>query len=352
MIFAFYLILFLLFFVGMDKKTKLERTPIFSKGDSTAIKGFSAMLVLFHHLGQNSGELVDPLKINDFAGANAVGIFFMLSAYGLFKASAKSNGYYKKILLSKLPFLYVYQVLFNVLYFSLFYKDKNLSTKETFLRIFNLDLFFGYERLNTYSWFMTTIIFVYLFVAILLFISSLLDKKIKRKRLFLAIGATVISVAVLLVVRLSSWNNLYHRAILCFAIGAWLSLFEEEICRFLESKKRRFLITLALLCVAIPTQILSEEIAGTASFALLFALLFTRITIKNNKILYSLGVISLEIYLVQCIFFLYRPSAIPLWTIMIFITGATIISAWLINSGYTIIKASYNYVKSVLFYKN
>ncbi len=350
MIFAFYLVLFLLFFVGIKGKSKLERAPIFSRGDTLAIKGFSAMLVLFHHLGQSTGGFKDPLNINNFAGANAVGIFFMLSAYGLFKASARDNRYYKKILLSKLPFLYFYQVLFNALYYGLFFKSESLSARETFARIFNLDLIFRYNRLNEFSWFMTTIMFVYLLFAVLLLVSSLLDKKIKRKRLFLAIGATIISVAELLIVQLSYIDNLYYRGILCFAVGAWLSLFENEICNFLEKKRNRIVCTLVLLAVAIPTHILSEEILASVSFTLLFGILFTRISISGNKIFAFLGAISLEIYLVQYIFFLYSPSSVPLLKIIL-ITGATILSAFLINGGYTIIKKSYNYVKSILFYK-
>lgn len=122
MIFILYAFVLLLLVVSIRLKDVNQSNVFFSKSDSNILKGFSAMLVILHHIGQQFDvRSYDSLNINGNVGGIAVGIFFMLSAYGLIKAANSNEKYYRKVFLIKIPVLYVYQVLMNTVYYFLFY---------------------------------------------------------------------------------------------------------------------------------------------------------------------------------------------------------------------------------------
>lgn len=343
MIFVLYTIAFVLLFISIRKKPNCE-TGFFNKKDTNILKGFSAIMVLFHHIGQRfQVENYDVINFNGNMGGIAVGVFFMLSAYGLFKSHLSNEKYYKKIFLVKIPILYIYQVLINTLYYLLFFKTSNLKTSETLLRIFNLDIFCGLDRMNGYSWFITTILIVYLLVGVILFIAHLLKNKISRPRMFLAIASTFIITLLFFVVKFTPISSLYHRSIFCFVIGTIICLFEKEIVDFLKNKKYYILLTIFTIIWASISFAFFSERDVSLSICVLLALLASKITFGENKLYYFFGVISLEIYLLQLIFFNYININLEL-ICALSITGSTIITSYLLNLIFTTTKKIINLI--------
>ncbi len=305
MVYAFYTAIVLLLLCFVRKKPNNADTVIFTKNDTLCLKGISAVFVLLHHLGQYF-EIPDPIQFNGYMGGMAVGIFFLLSAYGLTKANQK-KGYYKRIFRQKIPALYVYQVLMNTLYYCLFFTEECGSVGEVLIRIFNFDFLFGYERLNGFSWFITSILVVYACYGGLAYVWEKVGEKCKNQRFWFAVICTAI-IAVLYVLALATpIKTLYGRSIFCFALGVWVALFEKEILQFMRARKRYFMTcigatALLLLCFfLLPEQFVC---IATCVFVTVF---FIGFSYPRSPIFEFLGKISLEIYLVQAIFFTIMP---------------------------------------------
>ena len=86
------LALYGLTFAFMFAKSKIDRqkNQFFSKRDSLVLKGFLSIIVILHHIGCQY-DFGDISFFNAKMGGIAVGIFFMLSAYGLLKSCEEHN---------------------------------------------------------------------------------------------------------------------------------------------------------------------------------------------------------------------------------------------------------------------
>ena len=333
-----YAILIALFLMFSRKKE--TQTSFFTKNDTTIIKGFSALIVLLHHLGLNFdiGNTYDIFNSSAKAGGVAVGIFFMLSAYGILKSYNNNPTYYKKILFVKIPSLYAFQVAINALYYFIFYATSNLSKLEIFIRIFNLDMFCHFDRINGYSWFITTILCLYLLFALLLMLAQLLKNKIKHNKLFIGVGSTIIvSLWVFIVKFAPTLTDLYYRSVFCFSLGAWLCLYEKQLLSFLQPKKNFIWATAISACLLIFSFFLLYERHIAIATCLLMAILSSKITLGNNQLFIFLGNISLEIYLLQLIFFNKIDFDSELLA-GITIIGSTIVLSYMVHLIYTYIK--------------
>lgn len=328
MVYVFYAVTILFLLCSVRQKPNTADTAIFSKNDTLCLKGFAAIFVVFHHLGQ-SFSVPDPTEFNGYMGAVSVGIFYMLSAYGLTKANQR-KGYYKRIFLQKIPRLYLYQVLINTLYYCLFFTQEYRTVGEVLPRIFNVDFLFGMDRVNSFSWFITSILVVYACFGVLSLIWEKVGEKCKNGRFWFAFINTLIIVLIYVVIHVTPMQNLYGRSIFCFAFGVWVATFEKEIMRYLRTCTYYpilFVFALAAVCVTFLT---TEQLVAFAT-CLFTVVFFGRFSYPRSPIFEFLGKISLEIYLVQKIFFLCIPQE-NAWRDGVIIFAAVVLAAFLLKT--------------------
>lgn len=327
-----YILIFFIFFIAFRPKKGEE--PALSKKETTILKGLMAMCVILHHLGQN----VDLgcyffERINKNLGDIAVGVFFMLSAFGIITQYLKNPDKYPlRLLLTKIPALYLLQVITNLIYLLIFNPSLPLDT--SLIHVFNLDIFFGIGRINPYSWFITSILFVYIIMAVVLLVAS----KVKNKKLFIGIGLTTILLIVWIAGRLSL-DPLYVRSLPCHLIGVWYALYYDKINTWLQNKKiftislttTTSLLILALIIMGIFHA--EEAMLFCALICTLIIILTQKLTLKS-KVFSFLGEISLEIYLLQYIAFSFiSPQSIEfIWALTII--GTTVVLAYFYHEIY------------------
>lgn len=110
----------------------------------------------------------DYVYLSQFLGECFVGVFLMLSAYCLLQQYKKNNKkYLLKILIFKIPYLYFWMVVINLVFFLIFHSDSpNIA-----LSILGFDL---KNDLYHPSWYIKlTIIFYTFFVLIYFFIKNI-----------------------------------------------------------------------------------------------------------------------------------------------------------------------------------
>ena len=305
---SYFLFVIALLMIFINSKSNSHKEEVFSSIDGIVIKGFFSIIIIIHHIGQK----IDVFSFNysnELIGSFAVGVFFMISAYGMLKSCKKKDyNYIKELILRKIPKLYAIQVVVNLIYYFIFYNSG--LTQEMILRIFNLHLLFGLNPLNGYSWFITTIICIYVIFALTLIIAKLF--KLSNKELFLCITMIIFTGLLYCYVKYLAKNisipKLYIRAIVCYALGVIVYLFENWVIS-IPKKQNIILIIItfiaAFLCFV--TKIVSSYMIHTqimpALLCIMLVLICKNFSFENNKIGIFLGKISLFTYLLQKIVF-------------------------------------------------
>lgn len=232
-----------------------------------------------------------------YLGSIAVGIFFFLSAYGIVVQFQKRGmSYLKKLLFVNLPKIYFWFVLTNLIYFLCFHLNLINSSNATMyvLKIFGL---IWAERLNAYSWFMFTIMVLYLAFIVIYFVCSFFKNKHIAP---IAVAFAPIIFAIIIVTAAPSFL-VYSSCVCCFSFGILYANYKSAFDQFFQKHFK----ALALLCfVVIVFCMFFKNLSWIISFfvCILYVLLSTKILI-SNKILMFLGKISLQIYLLQYLFF-------------------------------------------------
>ena len=285
-----------------------RKEQIFEKDDGVCLKAIFALVIFVHHFIEI--KISDPPSIlYQKLGAVAVGTFFILSMYGLWKSYQKQGkGYARRIFLKKIPALWGVQVSINVLYYFWVECGRRPFTATTILRMLNLDIFLfqGEWRLNPNSWFMTTIILVYAFFGLSILIAELFKGK-WRVFAFLVSFALMMT-AYALYVALSPQEELYLRGIEALFAGLLLAVFEKPIIRWLTGWKYwlAFAVVagLSVGCLFVPQEgFFGHEAYVALSINSFVCLLMMRCTFGKTPILHLVGELSLDFYLLQGGFF-------------------------------------------------
>ena len=340
-IFALYGLIFA--FLTIKSEIFKQKTVIFSKFDSLALKGFFAIIIILHHLGHQF-DLGVFSAFNAKMGGVAIGIFFLLSAYGLLKSCEQNDyKYLKRLFVTKILKLYLFQVAINFLYY-LILKPSG-TTIEVLIRIFNFDIFFGLGRINDFSWFTTTILFCYLGIALSLIATVMF--KIKNKKIFLGVAVIFTTLVIGICLYLFPASNIYTRCLCGFILGAILFMLENKVLNILANKTTFIcLVTSFSLLTILGIILLSEEL--TTIFAcLLLVTAFKYVSLDNNKLGLFLGKISLPVYLMQYIFFV-KIAKTNIWLYSFYIIAGTVISAIIITFMYELTKKAIIGIKNSL----
>lgn len=331
-------------FLFSKAKIDKEKSVILSSKDSIALKGFFAMIIILHHIGQayfGSSQFVKYL------GGIGVGVFFMLSAYGIFKSAEKNDfKYSKRLFLVKIPKLYLLQCLVNVIYCGIF-NHFSSSPKEILIRIFNFDVFFGYSRANWNSWFITTILFIYVLVAVCLLFSKLIKKTQHKKYFIISVCSFIITLVYILTMSgIFKFPVLYVRCLLCFPLGLFVACFESAIIKLKEHKITHILsILFSFGMIILSYFFIPDEHIITIFVCCFIVLLSIILDFSYSKTMIFIGKISLEIYLFHGLFTAKIPVTDNICYYILAVVGSSIIVSFMVN---TITKFIEKHIKSLL----
>jgi peptidoglycan/LPS O-acetylase OafA/YrhL len=186
--------------LAIKKRTETDSEILDSKA-TTCIKGVLCLFVMFHNLGLDyKGNSETMELICEHAGGVGVGLFFFLSAFGIIRSYQKNgNKYLLKLIFVHVVKLYIVSVAINLLIYFVFMKG-TLETSDLLLRIFNLDVFNNFNRMNRHGWYISTIIGLYIIFIIIYYLCS----KLKTDKKFVIAGFTSNSTVVYALLYLSS----------------------------------------------------------------------------------------------------------------------------------------------------
>lgn len=287
----FFILLLLVPLLTIKRRTK-EDGEIFDSFSTTCLKGVICLFVMFHNLGldyEGNSEIME--LICEHAGGVGVGLFFFLSAFGIVRSyQKKGNKYLIRLLFVHIPRLYLISVGINLLTYFVFFKGQ-FETNDLLLRIFNLDVFNNFNRMNRHGWYIPTIIGMYLIFALIYFVCS----KLKTNKRFLIAGIILASIAVLFRVgaQIADQGGMYTREMPTFAIGVMYALFYDKFNAFFN---KHFWPTLIVSFILMWIGFFLYEPLSTYSAAFFLIIISQRVSYKN-KTTHFLGKICLSIYL-------------------------------------------------------
>lgn len=282
------------------RKRRVGDAQILDARSTTCIKGIICLYVMLHNLGLDLPENSEFKElVCEHAGGVGVGIFFFLSAFGIVRSyQAKGNKYLTKILLVNIPKLYIISVLINLLIYFAFFEGA-FETRDMWMRIFNLDLFNDFKRMNRHGWFIMAIITLYVFFVIIYFICSKL--KTDKKMIIAGILLALVAVGLRLTAHIIDKGGMYTREMPAFAIGCIYATFYDKI-NSLASKY--FVPALLVSIIAFIFGYLGWEPLATYASALIIILVSQKFTYYSDTTFF-LGKICIGMYL-----FLYYTSLV------------------------------------------
>ena len=287
----FFILLLIIPCFAIRKRTSTD-VDILNSRSTTCIKGVLCLFVMFHNLGldyKGNSEIME--LICEHAGGVGVGLFFFLSAYGIVRSHQKTGDkYLLKLIFVNVVKLYIVSVLINLLTYFVFFQGA-FDTTDLLLRIFNLDVFNGFNRMNRHGWYISTIIGMYVIFAIIYYLCGKL--KTKNKYIVAAIILALVAIGFRLGALIADKGGMYTRELPTFAIGIIYATFYNQINNFF---KKYFWPGLIISFIGFWVGFFTLEFISTYSAALLIIIVSQKITYES-KITYFLGKICLGVYL-------------------------------------------------------
>jgi len=275
------------------KKRTINDGEILDSRSTTCIKGVLCLYIMLHNLGLDyQGNSSIAQIICEHTGGIAVGVFFFLSAFGIIRSyQKKGNKYLIKLIFNNCIRLYVISVLINLLIYLVHFQGM-FTTTDTLLRIFNLDVFNRFNRMNRHGWYISTIIVLYLIFAMIYVICS----KFKTDKKFIIAGI-LLSLAVvafkIIVPNIAHGGGTYTREIYMFIVGIFYATFYNQVNSFFQ---KYFWIGFSLCFILFWIGLFLFEGLATLAATIFVIVISQKITYTNN-ITYFLGKICLGIYL-------------------------------------------------------
>ena len=299
------LLILFLYNSKVDKKESGTNEDYLSIRAGKALRGFFAIVVILHHLEQNTtvGLQVPPFRQMGFL---AVSVFFFLSGYGLQKSHMKSERYRKKFLLRRLPRILLPYAVVSVMFWFLYAQEGQAYSLRDTLRSF-----VSKEPIVLYSWYIINILVFYAAYWLLMIVC-------KDRYFAMVIGAALWYGVYAAFCYKSGYPAYWYSSSHLPVLGMLWATYEDRIVRLI--RKRYALLCavcltsfLALMVVevyfakAIMVRVKMATFLLTMTISVLFVLCVILYSMKvkfGNRVLTFLGDCSLEIYLVQGLFIL------------------------------------------------
>lgn len=328
LVYIFYPILLIVLFWGAKFFGKNSwNDECFSLSQTKALQGFSALCIMFHHIGQKTCApwlfpqyIVHGLDVFVPTGYLFVGIFLFCSGYGLYK-SFKSKpdylkGFFKRRILPIIIAFYSTGIIFLIVRYCM---GEKISGSQFIYYITGLQLS------NPNAWFVIALPIFYLGF-------YLGFRFCKNEKLALFIPCLVVFVYVLIgtIVDHNNWwmrGQWWYNTAHFFIIGLFFARYEKAV---IERIKRHYVlyVLIALISIFVFYNIseytlahvsyygedfnakfkvlrrwicLFSEIASSCSFVFFVFMLGLKIKI-GNKLLAFMGTITMEFYLIHGLF--------------------------------------------------
>ena len=264
-----------------------------SKEQTTAIKGFFTIIILFSHFNgyiELSNNTINNiyLKIFSLIGQFMVTMFLFYSGYGILKSIENKKDYIKtfpkKRILKVIIKFYCALLLFIIINYFL---NNYYSLHDTLLS------FTGWTSIGNSNWFVFVIIMLYL-ITYLVF--KIFNKKSNIFNIHLISILSIFLIIILYFTKESWWYNI----ILCYPLGLYYACYEKQINNILARKY--WIILCGILLFFIGLYFISSNIIAYEIEACLFSFLVVLFTYKIrliNKNLLFIGKYSFEIYILQ-----------------------------------------------------
>lgn len=260
-------------------------------------KGFFALVVIYHHLSQNT---VDGVFFRGFTlvGYLAVAIFFFLSGYGMQKKNITDDNYNKTFLMKRMPTILIPYIIITILYWGLLALGGEVYS---FLDIL-MSIVKG-KPIAKYSWYIINIIFLYLSFYVLM-------KIIKKNHKYMILGAILLYVMWTCLCMKLSFGVWWYSSTQLFVVGIIWATYEQRIVEFIKAHFNIISIVMIiafamsfLLDFVVSKFIISLILKETA--AVLFTILVLLFSMKfqiGNSFMDFFGKISFELYLTHGLF--------------------------------------------------
>ncbi len=324
----------LIVFIFMLIKVKIAPRKTFhedflSLKSTNVWQGLAALGVLFHHLSQTitnyGNEWKGLFTLFSFMGIFFTSIFFFCSGYGLVVSYRTKPDYLKGFLKKRLPKVLLPFLVSNAIYYVLvaFYFGRVEGVLDS------LGYLFGWQLVNTNTWYLVEIIILYL--AFYITYRFVKNKKAALGLMCGFVGFMIVG-SLLLCHDQSQYGGhwfmgeWWYNSTGLFAIGMVVGHFYDKITAFFK-KQYAWLLPVTIFLNAtmfVITQIVMkffgyyQEWEGHPGYGakvvslfaqfiscVLFVLLVLLISMKvkvYNKVLAFLGTIGLEIYIIQDLF--------------------------------------------------
>lgn len=300
------------------------------------LRGILAILIVLHHFSGMFTEKTLFLVFNHI-GYLVVSVFFFISGYGLAYGVKNKSGYVSgvKFLYTRIPKLIIpYWV--TVLIYSLVYTLLKIQTVT--LKTFLLS-FVSYENVVSGSW--------YIFELVLLYFVFFITFKLKNKKISIVLLFLIVGILSLFFYFDDNFSNLWYRSIFAFPVGVLYSYYVERIEKFYFNKTLLkyamtifsliFVLVLRYICVIggkEGPQVLFDILSSMA-FPFTTIILLRKIKF-SNKLLFFLGNISFEIYLIHFLIMkvfdvYYKSGEINLILYFLLTFSFSILLAWLVH---------------------
>lgn len=329
-----------------------------SLSQTKALQGFCAVCVILHHIGQKTCApwlepevIVHGLDIFVPIGYFLVGIFLFCSGYGLYK-SYKGKANYLQGFFGR-RFTIPLMVLVSVNFFFVFvrYQQEDVVSLSTPFHVS------GPQMANGYAWFVYVLLLFYL----IFYLAFRFCKKEKTAVFFIGLAAF------LYMIHCDWWmyGNWWYNSVILFVVGLLFARHEKRVVAVVKKRYPTCLVAVIVLttCFFVVSEyaqqmadmlgityiyavgrwvILSSQMLAACGFAGFVCLLGMKVKI-GNRALGFLGSMTLEIYMLHCLFlqiFGYKENLpkqfyvknVALLVLVVLV--CTIITAYLIHKFY------------------
>lgn len=284
---------------------------------SKMLLGFFAILIVFHHLVQQSGSNDAGLLyiLEDF-GVGFVGVFFFFSGYGLYESFKKKGDYLKNFFKKRYPAVLIPAFTALLIFLAFDIIDGGITSPLDFIAKLT-----GWKLLNPHMWYIVEIAILYL----LFFLAFRLIKNHTIALSLLFFCVLVMVAGSLLLGHGNAWfqGEWWYNTSLLFPFGIWFSMHREKITDIMKHYYILLMPVTLILFIGFykATAYMLEHygywsetaldpgyddklrcLSVQCPMVLFFVLLLLFIGLKlkiGNKGLELLGNISLELYLIH-----------------------------------------------------
>ncbi|WP_368258863.1 acyltransferase family protein [Enterococcus gallinarum] len=268
-----------------------EKQSLLSKENTKSLRGFFALLIVFHHFTQkieNPGILLPFLTV----GYLAVSFFLFSSGFGLYTSYKNKPNYLHSFLIKSIPRLYFPFVFITMLTGII----SNLLTNSNFsiLKIVSYAITLRTLNSGTPLWYLVITIYFYIaFYIILKLFSS--KKSVVIAFLFAALSYMVC-------MRFLGFGSWWYNTSLGFPLGVVFSMYDQELSRFAHKNYLKLLLgssTLFIISWTLATLgyfVFPMQILSSVFFVIFILLIFLNISLQKS-ICAPCGKISYEIYI-------------------------------------------------------